>query len=258
MKSVKVFILSIIILATFSCATNSANPIKPASVNSHEYQIGAYLWFQTSGEYSALCYQAYNLARMRLDRDLQNKHNKPRALVFDIDETVLDNSAGGALDIKNNVPWNKENLIKWMKQRAAIAVPGAREFIEYAVSKNVEIIYLSNREDELKEDSFENLKAVGFPVKKENLYFLTADKSKEPRRLAILKKYEVVLFFGDNLADFHQDWDNKTSVERRALVDSHKDDFGEKFIVLPNPLYGDWENSLPRNKKRTDLLKTEL
>jgi 5'-nucleotidase (lipoprotein e(P4) family) len=68
----------------------------------------------------------------------------------------------------------------------------------------------------------------------------------------------VVLFFGDNLADFHQDWDNKTSAERRALVDSHKEDFGEKFIMLPNPLYGDWENSLPRNKKRTDLLKTEL
>lgn len=255
MKSINAFMLSAVLVLSFSCSGNSVKSSEPYS---REYQVGAYLWFQTSGEFRALCYQAYNLARLRLDRDLEDKHNKKRALVFDIDETVMDNSFGGAQEIKNHLNWDKESFSLWVKQKRAEAIPGAKEFIEYAVSRQVEVIYISNRLTTQKDDTLENLKRLGIPAKKENLYFLSNDWSKEARRQEVLKKYDVVLFFGDNLGDFHKDWDQKSSEERRALVDSHRQDFGEKFIVLPNPLYGDWENSLPKNKKRSDLLKTVL
>jgi 5'-nucleotidase (lipoprotein e(P4) family) len=254
MKSINAFFFCAILVLS-SCSGNSVNQKEPYS---REYQVGAYLWFQTSGEYSALCYQAYNLARLRLDRDLEDKHNRKRALVFDIDETVLDNSFGGAFEIKNHLDWDQNSFNRWVKQRASEAIPGAKEFIKYAVSRHVEVIYISNRLTTQKEDTLENFKRLGIPAKSENLYFLNNGWSKEDRRLEVLKKYEVVMFFGDNLGDFHKDWDNKTSEERRALVDSHHQDFGEKFIVLPNPLYGDWEKSLPKSKKRSDLLKTVL
>lgn len=222
-----------------------------------EYQIGAYLWFQTSGEYRALCYQAYNLAKLKLDRDLENKHNRKRAVVLDLDETVLDNSVAGANEIKNKQGWNQERLNLWVKNKSATAIPGAREFLHYAVSRRVEVIYISNRLQSQKNDTYENLKRLDIPVKMENIYLLDS-WSKEKRRQEVLKKYDVVLYFGDNLVDFHKNWDHKTSEERRAAVDAHRNDFGEKFIVLPNPLYGDWENSLPKTKNRTDLLKTNL
>lgn len=257
MKTIKTLQLGIIILLTFSCS--SAGPSKKSTADSfdREYQVGAYLWFQTSGEYRALCYQAYNLAKMKLDRDLENKHNRKRAVVLDLDETVLDNSYGGADEIKSKQGWDQDSFNRWVAKKAATAIPGAREFLQYAVSRRVEVIYISNRLQNQKDDTYENLKRLDIPVKKENLYLLDS-WSKEKRRQEVLKKYDVVLYFGDNLGDFHKDWDSKTSEERRAAVDEHRNDFGEKFIILPNPLYGDWENSLPKTENRSDLLKSNF
>lgn len=254
MKLINVFVLGSLLWVS-GCAQNV---VKTPGPYSREYQVGAYLWQQTSGEYRALCYQAYNLARLKLARDLENKHNRKRALIFDIDETVLDNSAGGAYEIKNRIPWDKANLAKWVKLKAAKDVPGAKEFIEYAVSRRVEIIYISNRSVDEVDDTYLNLVKLGIPAKKENLYFLDKEKSKESRRQQILSKFDVVLYFGDNLGDFHSDWENKSSEERSALVDARRAEFGEKFIVLPNPLYGDWENSLPKTQNKSDLLKTNF
>ena len=80
-------------------------------------------------------------------------------------------------------------------------------------------------------------------------------KSKEQRRQEIAKKYEIILLIGDTLLDLHTDFDGKSMEERSKMVDQHRQDFGKRFIVLPNPMYGDWENILPKTKKRSDLLK---
>lgn len=249
MKSYLTFTLALFLTA--SCAH-----IPERDGFDREYQVGAYIWFQNSGEYRALCYQAYNLGRMKLDRELENKHNRKRAIVLDLDETVFDNSYSGADEIKRRENWNKESFNKWVAKKSATAIAGSKEFLQYAVSRQVEVIYVSNRLTSQKADTIANLVSLGIPVKPENLYLLSDHWGKESRRQEVLKKYDVILYFGDNLGDFHRDWDNKTSDERRALVDNHREDFGEKFIILPNPLYGDWEKSLPTVKKRSDLLKS--
>ena len=221
---------------------------------SREYQVGAYLWQQTSGEYQALCYQAYNLARLKLDRDLENKHNKKRALIFDIDETVLDNSFSGAFDVKNNIPWKQNSFDEWVTRKKAHAIAGAKEFIEYAEENRVQVFYVSDRTVEQVNDTLENFKRLNIPAKKENLYFMTAGMDKEKRRKEIQKNYEVVLLLGDNLHDFDKAWDNKSSIDRKKIVDERRQEFGDKFIILPNPLYGDWENALPKNLDRKENL----
>lgn len=248
----KTLLISALLFLSASCA----GPKATYPSNTREYQLSSYLWYQTSGEFKALSYQAYNLARLKLAADLENKYNAKRAVVFDIDETVLDNSFSGAYEVKYNIAWDQERFNQWVAQKRAEAIPGAIDFINYAVKNRVEVIFISNRTEAQKEDTLENFKRLGIPAKKENLYFLGKEWSKEKRRQAVLSKYHVVLYFGDNLGDFHKDWDDKTAEERRALVDQHREDFGEKFIILPNPLYGDWEKSLPKNSKRTDLLKT--
>jgi 5'-nucleotidase (lipoprotein e(P4) family) len=236
----------LILLFLFSCTHQVQGP--------RDYQVGAYLWQQTSGEYQALCYQAYNLARLKLDRDLENKHNKKRAIIFDIDETVFDNSASGAFDIKNNIGWKQSSFDDWVIRKQANAIAGAKEFIEYAIANRVEVFYISDRTIAQVDDTLENFKLLKIPAKKENFYFMTNEWSKEARRKEIAKKYEIVLLFGDNLHDFDKAWDNKSSTERKKIVDSMSQEFGERFIVLPNPLYGDWENSLPKKQERKENL----
>lgn len=256
MNSLKKSLLLTLVLFSVSCSHQQSKQEPSDKGFNREYQIGAFLWYQTSGEFRALCYQAYNLAKMKLERELENKHNRKRAIVLDIDETVLDNSFSGAEEIQKRMNWDQNLFNLWVARKKAEAIPGAIEFLQYAASRKVEIIYISNRLTNQAEDTFENLKRLGIPVKKENLYLQSQGWGKEERRVEVSKKYDVVLFFGDNLGDFHKDWDKRTSEERRALVDSHRDDFGEKFIILPNPIYGDWEKSLPSAKNKSDLLKT--
>lgn len=95
-----------IMLATLTCSlTAVAQTAAPAAERQADnvYQEGAILWTQTSGEARALAYQAFNLARMMLDRDLQlNRRSRMRrAIVVDADETVLDNSRYQATLLKN-------------------------------------------------------------------------------------------------------------------------------------------------------------
>jgi len=69
-------IILILFLAT-SCAE-----MKISKTTNKEYQLSAYLWYQNSGEFRALCYQAYNLAKLKLDQDLIKTHSKKRAVVL--------------------------------------------------------------------------------------------------------------------------------------------------------------------------------
>ena len=52
----------------------------------------AVVWYQTSSEVKALYVQGYNVARDNLATKLATQSKKPKAIILDIDETVLDNS----------------------------------------------------------------------------------------------------------------------------------------------------------------------
>jgi Predicted secreted acid phosphatase len=52
----------------------------------------AVVWYQTSAEVKALYVQGYNVARDNLATKLATQSEKPKAIILDIDETVLDNS----------------------------------------------------------------------------------------------------------------------------------------------------------------------
>lgn len=245
-------LLTLTILA--SCSTHS-NSESAGKRNPREYQVAAYLWQQTSGEYRALTYQAYSIAKEKVERDLEDKHNRKRAVVFDIDETVLDNSVGGAREIQEGLPWKESHFNDWVNLREATAIPGALDFIKFLTEKRVEIFYISNRKIDQFQATYDNLIAKGFPVKKENLLLMGKEHTKEPRRQEVLKKYDIVLLVGDNLTDFHQGFEKKSVQDRNALVDQMRSEWGQKYIMLPNPLYGDWERALPTDKSRIELLK---
>jgi 5'-nucleotidase (lipoprotein e(P4) family) len=215
----------------------------------NEYQTGAVLWMQTSGERAALSYQAFALARMVLDRDLRAARGKARrAVIVDIDETIMDNSRYQAWLIKNRQSFNDQTWLAWVNRSEASAIPGAVEFLTYANSCGVRVFYITNRKVAEKDGTAANLRKLGFPnVNDETLLVRTDTKSssKEPRRQTLSAKYRIVLLMGDNLNDFSDIFENaKTVSGRMAVTDQNRAKFGTRFIVLPNPMYGDWESAI--------------
>jgi 5'-nucleotidase (lipoprotein e(P4) family) len=241
---------------TVSTAQQGAAETRIQTVD-NDYQIGATLFMQKSAEYRALCFQAFNWGKRTLDDDEKAKkklpkaqRKMPRAVVVDIDETVLDNSPAQAYGIKNKLPFNLKDWYAWSEMRKAKAIPGAVDFANYAKEKGVRIFYVSNRDEVQKAATIDNLKAVGFPdITEENVVLRQKESTKEPRRAAIAEKYRVVVLMGDNLNDLSNVYEQKGVADRFAEVEKAKDLWGNKFIVLPNAMYGDWENAIYRDDK---------
>jgi 5'-nucleotidase (lipoprotein e(P4) family) len=226
--------------------------------NRNEHIVMAVAFQQTAGEYRALCYQAYNMAKYMLDKDLNDRRvNLPRCVVLDIDETVLDNSPYEAKCVLERIAY-PDKWSEWIKRAKAKAIPGAVDFVKYAISNGVEVYFVTNRKDDEREATLLNLKDAGFGnIEDERLLMKSEDSSKEPRRLKIKEHRHISLLFGDSLADFTADFDGKhSSQERKEVVDKLKREFGTRFIVLPNPMYGDWEGAIyDNNYALTDSLK---
>jgi len=73
--------------------------------------------------------------------------------------------------------------------------------------------------------------------------------TKEPRRLEIAKNYRIVTLLGDNLNDHADFFESRSVAERFAETDRVRDLWGNKFIVLPNAMYGEWESAIYRDDK---------
>lgn len=241
----------------------------------NEYQVGATLYTQKAAEFRALAYQAFNLARLRLDEDLSRRsvqrlpraeRRKQRAVIVDIDETVLDNSPAQAAGIRDRRSFNMKDWYAWSDMRKAKAIPGAVEFLNYAVSKGVKVFYISNRDEVQKQATIDNLRSVGFrDVSEYNVLLRQKDErgnnisTKTPRRDLVAEKYRVVLVMGDNLDDFSDVFERRSVADRFAETDRIKDEWGKRWIVLPNAMYGTWENAIYEYKaaELTEAQKAE-
>jgi len=117
----------------------------PATGNNHKEL--SVLWQQQAAEYRALCYQAFNMAGLRLNEALKNKPGKQKlAIITDLDETILNNSYSEAQLIKDGKEYSNQLWKDWIRQSAATGVPGAVEFLQMAQKKGIVIFYISNRD----------------------------------------------------------------------------------------------------------------
>ncbi len=217
----------------------------------------AILWQQRSGEYRALSFQAYNYARLSLDQRLKDeKGGKLNCVVVDIDETVLDNSRFQASEVKKGISFDPLDWAKWTTLGIADTVPGALSFLKYAAGKNVETFYISNRMLAEQDGTLKNLKSMGFPFADvAHLILKSTTSDKEPRRQQLSEKYNILLLCGDNLGDFSNVF-YREGKNTKEQVDQAQALFGARFIVLPNPMYGDWENQFYKGGKFDELEKS--
>ncbi len=270
MNSKYIPIVSIIAaLLLNACAAPAAKPptapvaqettSKPSDLAASD-NLNAVLWQQTAAEYHAHSLQSFKQAQLALELLLKqptlsaaveqtgNFSGLPPAVVVDVDETMLDNSAFQARLVKSGASYVESDWAAWCNERAALALPGAREFSNFANSRGVRIIYLSNRDVSLTEVTRQNLAELGFSDSSNTSTFLFRDKAnqmdtKGQRRIFAAQKYRLVMLIGDNLGDFNEGY-KATVAARRTLVTDFSDYWGSRWIMIANPSYGSWEQSL--------------
>ncbi|HVY98781.1 MAG TPA: HAD family acid phosphatase [Dongiaceae bacterium] len=222
--------------------------------------LDAVLWMQHSVEYEGATTTAFALAKLRLDQALKDKKwtavpdaqkgnfgKLPPAVICDIDETLLDNSAYQAWNITAGTPFSNDTWGKFVASKTSKAVPGAIDFTKYAVSKNVKVFYVSNRLEEGEAATRENMQKLGFPMGAGNVdtFLMLGEKDewtsrKSSRFSYVAKNYRVLLLIGDNFGDFTDAYKG-TEADRQKVYDQNLKHWGREWIVLPNPSYGSFE-----------------
>lgn len=258
MKQV-LFILSVCFVAcTPSKKMATVTPVQAGNF-SNGGKIFSSIFQQKAAEYRALCLQAYNIAALRIDA-YTALSSKPKAIVTDIDETILDNSPYAVHQGLQGKDYETETWYDWTSRSAADTMPGAATLLKHAASKNVEIFYITNREEKEREGTLKNLQKFNLPnADNGHLLLRQGTSSKEARRQFVMQTHEIVLLMGDNLADFSALFDKRSMDERSSNTDISAAQFGNKFIVFPNANYGDWESSLFKyNYKLTPAQKDSV
>ena len=249
------FILNALIASEIILAEDANKDVRDLK----EQNIMSVLFQQTAAERLAGSLQTFKSAKQALDNALadsswsalpgQNVHGKKPAIIVDVDETVLDNTAYEARMILDGTKY-PEGWVSWGKEAAATEVPGAKDFLNYAASKDVTIFYVTNRVVELKEATKKNLTKLGIPWDKTKDTVLMRGENnwgsdKGPRRTFVGNEYRVLLMIGDNLGDFVDAKDNNLNPSnRKNIVSDYADYWGVQWFMLQNIAYGDWEGAL--------------
>jgi acid phosphatase len=223
-------------------------------------QLDALAWFQTAEEARRLSQSVFVAAARALDDALADPSWSalgqgaeaaalPAAVIADVDETLLDNSALQARFVAEGIRFDERIFAAWVEAGEAEAVPGAREFAELLRRRGVTLFYVTNRDDEREAATRRNLERAGFALSGEPDVVLTRGErpewgsDKESRRQEVARAHRVLLLLGDDLNDFVSAYGASLD-ERRRLAEAASARWGTSWFVLPNPLYGSWERAL--------------
>lgn len=249
-------VVLMIVITVSGCVTGRVS----TDCGNQDQLILATLWYQKSAEMRALYYQSYSNAKWALEKNLLRTDNvKKPAVVLDIDETVLDNSPYEVWQIQTGSSFSNEDWMRWAKLAKAEALPGAVEFTRFADSLGVAVFYISNRSLAEMDPTIENMNRLGFAhADTMHIMLKTTTSSKVERRDMLMEDYDILLLIGDNLADFDGIWEKRGDDLGFLAVEQYKNLFGARFIMLPNPMYGNWLNELmkrsPEATTRSKLL----
>jgi 5'-nucleotidase (lipoprotein e(P4) family) len=131
------------------------SPIRPMTAHNTLHGL---VYQATSAEYIALCVQMYQLARHALVDRLRSGTFRRPAVIFDLDETLLDNSAYAAWQIGSGYNFDEQTSWKaWCNTSQSGAVPGGFEFVRFAVEAGATPIFITTRLNETRIGTARNL-----------------------------------------------------------------------------------------------------
>lgn len=262
MRKQLIIISTSLVFILTSCGSSQSVSTSNNTNISNNPSLNAVLWQQTAGEYDALCYQAFNAAKLYLERGNFARNQASDVgepvIVMDLDETVIDNSAYNARLILDGKSFSENTWNQWVNEADAPLVPGAREFIQFAEENGFPIYYISNRSEEMISATIDNLQKHGINAEPNFILLKSESSQKAERRRRVLQENNIVMLIGDNLADFENQFEEPLALsERNETVKKMSPLFGAKFIVLPNPMYGDWLRTLENDDGKETRLSNE-
>ncbi len=228
----------------------------------------ALAWKQTSAEYRALYHQGFNIARMHVQNALaqQQPGDKPLAVITDVDDTVLHVLSYWGHLINSNKDFFEDPVWdQWIAEDLVTAAPGALEFLQFCEDNNVEVFYVTSRDqgEPTLSIALSNLQSVGAPfVDEAHVTALRESSNKEIRQNEIMQSHNVVVMLGDNLNDFRRKYYVRGDIDGRiAAMEEDKHLFGMQYVMFPNPTDGHWlaaifgDSEPPASAENRDILR---
>ena len=248
LRSARLALLPTLLLLA-ACVTPDPAPDRSA--------LDAVVFMRTAAERDALCLQAFAAARAALERALADPSwtacleqagdfaHKPPAIIADVDDTLLDTSTFETRALFEGYAFDNASFASWAEAADAPALPGAAEFLRAAAAHGVTVFYVTGRGPESREATRRNLQRHGFPLAagRETVLTREDESGKGARRAAVAEGFRVLLLLGDNAADFGSGFAGKDLAARRAAAREAAGFWGERWIVLPNAAYGDWQRA---------------
>lgn len=221
-------------------------------------QLNGLTWVQTSVEYPVSTVQAFRLAELRVNEALKDKsvsaaleqpsdyEELPPAVIVDVDETVLDNSPFQAQLVESGQEFSPARWEAWVQRAQARAIPGAKAFVEFLKKRGVDLFYVTNRK--LKDPTLKNIRTELDPEAAADHLLCKYERKgwgsdKSSRRTEIAKTHRILLLVGDDYNDFAS-LGKTNPKERVRLAQKQQDQWGVRWVLISNPLYGNWERSL--------------
>lgn len=224
-------------------------------------------WYRNSAEKKALYNQAFFVGSQYVENWVRKNHPAKLSwgVILDIDETTLDNS--WYFHKCGEVANNEADFSHYVSnQQKSIAQPGVVGFIDIVHRLGGYVTLLSNRDGSFKDETGSVLEKTIANLKQQGVYFdqvVLANRrdsknpgDKNPRFNAVitgnyiakqmvwsnkLPPHKVIAYFGDNIQDFPELKQAKMNSLNSNNSDFNK--FGNGYFILPNPMYGSWENN---------------
>lgn len=231
------------LLSLGACVSPSVTVVRPAAPTAAARPLpNDVRWFRTAAEYRASAQQTYAVAAEHLPELTRGLPAQSWAVILDADETVLDNSEYERRRAVIDSGYTSATWAAWVNERAAGAIPGAVDFTKRVQTLGGRVVIVTNRTLDQCDATRANLQSIGVDA---NVVLCQpqGESDKNPRFQRVqngtaapaIPALTVVEWVGDNILDF-PNLSQASRNDPRALAE-----FGKRYFILPNPMYGSWQ-----------------
>lgn len=221
-----------------------ARPAPPAAAASSTAGLpDSIRWVRSSAEYVAACLETFRAATARVETEAKQLPAGTWGVILDADETVLDNSLYQAERAQQGLGYSDDSWAAWVKRREATPIPGSAAFLARVHELGGRIAIVTNRLQSACDDTeavFTRY-ALAYDAMLCRIDGTPSDKNPRfqdvasGRSRASSAPLTIVAFVGDNILDF------PTLSQAVRTQPAAYADFGVRYFLLPNPMYGSWQ-----------------
>jgi 5'-nucleotidase (lipoprotein e(P4) family) len=237
----RALVLVVFALVASACGTRA---VVPATVPVPGQDPEAIRWVRDSAEFQAAFHQAYRAATRHVEAEAAERASGSWAVVLDADETVISNVTYQVERSRQGLGFTPESWRAWVERREAAPLPAALEFLQRVRALGGRIAIVTNRLVSECEDTVFVFRRHDLPFDAMLCRPDGSPSDKNPRFDAVRRgsaegigtPVEVIAYLGDNIHDFPE-----LSQQTRQMGAGGFREFGVRYFILPNPMYGGWQ-----------------